>query len=170
MLTSHQNHLAPASLSACRFDAVKPDLETTLSALDTNIHASCIAVDGKGLLILGDSGSGKSSLALALMAFGAELVSDDRVLLSLEDEKIKAQAPTAISGMIEARGVGILNSSYLPHVYINVVVNMQKTERMRLPEKKSFDILGVSIPCYHRSDNPSFPAAILQLLKSGRHS
>jgi len=45
----------------------------------TTIHASCVAVDGKGLLITGASGSGKSALALQLMAFGAHLIADDRV-------------------------------------------------------------------------------------------
>lgn len=144
--------------------------DSEINATETNIHASCIAVDGKGLLILGDSGCGKSSLALELMAYGADLVSDDRVLLTVFDDRLVAQPPATITGMIEARGVGILNSSYLPHVYIDAVVNMQKTEPMRLPDKKTIEILGISIPCYYKVDSLSFSAAILQLLKAGRHS
>ena len=46
-----------------------------------NLHASAVALDGRGALLLGASGAGKSGLALRLMALGARLVADDRVLL-----------------------------------------------------------------------------------------
>ena len=46
------------------------------------LHATCVAVDGRGLLILGPSGSGKSALALQLIALGAQLVADDRTRVS----------------------------------------------------------------------------------------
>jgi len=51
-----------------------------IKALDIGMkHASCVDFDGKGVLILGASGSGKSSLALACMSLGARLVGDDYV-------------------------------------------------------------------------------------------
>ena len=49
------------------------------------LHGSCVAVEGRGVLIVGPSGAGKSSLALALMALGAELVADDRTEVRLEN-------------------------------------------------------------------------------------
>ncbi|HHY02835.1 MAG TPA: serine kinase, partial [Paracoccus sp.] len=74
----------------------------------TTIHASAVAIEGRGLLILGPSGAGKSSLALALMAQGALLVADDRVLLDASEGQLIAACPAPLLGRIEARGVGIL--------------------------------------------------------------
>ena len=60
---------------------------------ETIVHASCVTVQGRGVLITGASGSGKSALALSLMALGADLVADDRVILSLDRGRVMASAP-----------------------------------------------------------------------------
>ncbi|MDG1739408.1 MAG: HPr kinase/phosphatase C-terminal domain-containing protein [Paracoccaceae bacterium] len=133
-------------------------------------HANCVAVEGRGLLILGPSGSGKSSLTLELMALGARLVADDRVILCKHAGRIRAQAPDTLRGLVEARGVGILKSEYLMQVYVDAIVDMQKTEHDRLPELRTIEILGQPIPCYYKCESPSLPAALLQLLKAGRHA
>ena len=78
------------------------------------LHASCVALDGRGVLILGRSGAGKSSLALELMALGARLVADDRTVLHADDGAPVASCPPAILGKIEARGVGILAADPSP--------------------------------------------------------
>ena len=57
------------------------------------VHASCVALDGNGVLLRGPSGSGKSDLALRLIDGGAVLVADDQVALTVEGEKILASAP-----------------------------------------------------------------------------
>ena len=72
------------------------------------IHASCAARDGAGVLLLGPSGSGKSDLLLRLLDRGFELVADDRV--DIEDGL--ARAPSALAGLLEVRGLGIVR---LPH-------------------------------------------------------
>jgi HPr kinase/phosphorylase len=87
-----------------------------------NIHASCVMLDkaaatfgaapGDGVLILGASGAGKSSVALQLLAMGAKLVADDRVDLFEQDEVLWACAPASLAGLIEVRGLGIVT---LPH-------------------------------------------------------
>jgi HPr kinase/phosphorylase len=69
------------------------------------LHASVVAVDGAGVLILGASGAGKSGLALRMIALGALLVSDDQVLLERCGDVLVARAPETLSGLIEARGV-----------------------------------------------------------------
>lgn len=135
-----------------------------------NWHASCIAFQERGLLIIGPSGSGKSSLALELLAYGCELVSDDRTDLTLENGRITAKAPEPLQGLIEARGVGILKSDFLPNVYVDVCVNMQKKEGKRLPEFHTIEICGLALPCYYKNESPTFAAALLQLLKAGRHA
>ena len=139
-----------------------------LTKPDEVLHASCVAFGDKGLLIIGSSGSGKSSLALELMALGATLVADDRVQLTKAGDRISASCPPSIAGKIEAREIGILNANYTAHVFIDVLVNLEKTENNRLPQKRTIEMLGQDIPCYYKSNTPTFPAALLQLLKAGR--
>lgn len=72
------------------------------------IHASCAARDGHGVLLLGPSGSGKSDLLLRLLDHGFVLVADDRVEL----EGGVARPAAALAGLLEVRGLGIVR---LPH-------------------------------------------------------
>jgi HPr kinase/phosphorylase len=72
------------------------------------VHGTCVALGGKGVLLLGGSGAGKSDLALRLIHDGAVLVADDRVVLTVKASKLAASAPTTIAGLIEVRGLGIL--------------------------------------------------------------
>lgn len=134
------------------------------------IHASCVAIDpSRGLLIVGASGSGKSSLALMMMALGAILVSDDRTQLSTApDGVLVASAPKTIKNMIEARGIGILKAQTMPQCVIRAVVDLEKVEQERLPPARIRRLLDLDIPEYHRSDSPYFAAALIQLLKEGR--
>ncbi|TMV03695.1 serine kinase [Ruegeria sediminis] len=137
--------------------------------LDTAIvHASCVAVAGKGLLIVGRSGSGKSSLALQMMALGAELVADDRVELSTEGEQVMARAPKAIAGLIEARGLGLLRAQPAGPVPLALVLDLDETETARLPAPRRKKVLRQSVPLLHAVDTPHFAAALVQILKMGR--
>lgn len=72
------------------------------------LHASCIAIGGRAVLIEGRSGSGKSDLALRLIDRGAELVSDDYTLIRRIGTRLIASAPKQISGQIEVRGLGLI--------------------------------------------------------------
>lgn len=132
------------------------------------IHATAVVLAGRGVLILGASGSGKSALALELMARGARLVADDRVELRLREGAVLASAPAAIRGRIEARFVGILQAETVPEAPVALVVDLDETETQRLPPRRSKNLLGVMVPLLHNAANPSFPAAILQYLKAGR--
>ena len=68
------------------------------------LHGTAVTVGVRGLLILGPSGSGKSRLALKMIALGANLVSYDRVWLNKIGTGFELQAPEQIRGRIEARG------------------------------------------------------------------
>jgi len=71
-------------------------------------QASCVAIGGRALLIEGAPGSGKSSLALALIDRGALLVGDDGVLLERRGDALWALPPPPIEGLLEVRNVGLL--------------------------------------------------------------
>ena len=72
------------------------------------LHATCIAIGGRGVLLLGASGSGKSDLALRLIDRGAELVSDDGTAVEARDGRLYASSGPNIAGRIEVRGLGIV--------------------------------------------------------------
>jgi len=132
------------------------------------VHATCVAIDGKAALILGNSGSGKSSLALSLMALGAVLVADDRVILGLENGMVIAACPPAIQGKIEARGVGILRADFLTNVPVSLVIDLSQTETERVPIAHDISVLGVTIPLLHRVEGLHFASAIFQMMHKGR--
>lgn len=136
---------------------------------EVNLHASCVALDSEsGLLIIGPSGSGKSTLSLTMMALGATLVSDDRTLLTRDGADLMATAPGTLTGMIEARGVGILTAECLTHTRLRAVVDMAQVETERLPPRREKALIGVSIPLFYRVDGPQFAPALIQWLKGGR--
>ena len=133
------------------------------------LHASAVALDRRALLITGPSGTGKSSLALALLALGAMLVSDDRtMILPRADGPPLAAAPAPIRGLIEARGIGLLRAEPSPPAPISAVVDLGRTESERLPPARTIVLAGADIPLLFRSERTDFPAALLQLLKGGR--
>lgn len=117
-----------------------------------NIHATAILLDGKGVLIRGPSGSGKSLLALYLLdVFGsrskdAALVSDDRVDIELDGTKILLHAPATIAGLIELRGHGIVRRPYRTGVVLDLVVDLVPALE-RMPEDNDFKcaLLGAEI-------------------------
>jgi len=71
-------------------------------------QATCVMIDGRAVLIEGLPGSGKSSLALALIDRGAILVGDDGVLLDVAQDRLLASPPPSIAGKLEVRNLGII--------------------------------------------------------------
>ena len=131
-------------------------------------HGTTVAWDGRGLLIIGASGAGKSALALDLMALGCVLVADDRTALSAEDGAVIARCPPAISGLIEARGVGLLRAETAAQARLVAVLDLDHCETDRLPGPRDITLLGIPVPLLH---NPAWgikASALLQYLKCGR--
>ncbi|MFW8595801.1 HPr kinase/phosphorylase [Cribrihabitans neustonicus] len=131
------------------------------------LHASCVALEGRALLITGASGSGKSSLALQLMAYGTALVADDRVVLEARDGQLFAHAPSATEGLIEARGVGLLRAPAQGPVLVTALVDLDDVEDTRLPVRQTTLILGVRLIRLRRAEGAHFAPALLQYLKCG---
>lgn len=108
-------------------------------------QASCVAVNGRGLLIIGPTGSGKSSLALALIDRGAVLVGDDGVDLELADKRVLASPAPTIRGLLEVRNVGLLHYPVAERVPLALAVQLDPAAE-RLPEgPDELDILGLRI-------------------------
>jgi serine kinase of HPr protein (carbohydrate metabolism regulator) len=110
------------------------------------LHASCVAIGDRAVLIEGRSGSGKSDLALRLIDRGGVLVSDDYTVLVRERDTLIAQAPTTIAGRIEVRGIGIVD---LPHaerapvaLIVTLVDQVERFPEDRAPRR----IAGVALP------------------------
>lgn len=136
----------------------------------TLMHASCVAVSGRGLLITGPSGSGKSSLALALMACGADLVADDQTELTLQAGQLTARCPTPLSGLIEARGLGLLAVPALPQAQVVLVVDLGTTEPDRLPPHRKVTLLGIQVDLVLGRGNDHLSSAVLCYLKGSRQA
>lgn len=132
------------------------------------VHAGAIAVQGRAVVIAGASGRGKSALALRLMALGAGLVADDRTCLWRDGARLWADAPQALRGRIEARGVGILRAPAVGPAEVALWVDLDRQETARLPDWHRIECLGLSLPLLHDAAMPHFPAAIMTYLLHGR--
>lgn len=124
------------------------------------IHGSCVAISGKGVVLRGPSGSGKSDLALRLIDDGASLISDDQITISVRDKRVFASAPPAIAGMLEARGIGIVQLEYLDETQVHLIIDLVPTESVeRMPVESSTTLEGISLPLTHlasfESSNPA---------------
>jgi serine kinase of HPr protein (carbohydrate metabolism regulator) len=111
---------------------------------EINIHASCVAVNGHGVLLLGDSGAGKSDIALMLIDAGAQLVADDRTILFVVKGALHARAPDSIKGLLEIRSVGIVHKpSRVARLRLAVRLGQ---EDERLPKPRLYRQLGCEVP------------------------
>lgn len=142
-----------------------------MSGAVETLHATCVALEGKGLLILGPSGSGKSALALRLIALGALLVSDDRTRVEARDGRLWATCPKPdLAGLIEARGVGVLRAPARGETSLDLAVDLGRDEPDRLPARRSLTILGHALPLVLRARNDHFPEALMLYLRHGREA
>ncbi len=108
-------------------------------------NVSCVAMRGRAMLITGPSGSGKSSLALALMDRGGELIGDDGVTLAQVGELVVATPPPNTEGLIEIRNVGLLEVP-TARAPVAIVINLTpEAERLPLGHSNAV-LLGREVP------------------------
>lgn len=132
------------------------------------LHATCVTLNGCGVLILGASGTGKSALGLELMALGAGLVADDRTILTRDHDALIASCPPEIHGLIEARGVGLLAADTVSNAKISLIVDLDQVETERLPPKRQRSYLNLPIDLVFGSTSRHFPFGVLQILRAKR--
>lgn len=119
------------------------------------IHGCCLlladagtafgAPEDTGLLLVGESGAGKSDLALRLMERGAMLVADDQVELSARSGRLFGSAPETIAGLLEVRRVGIIRVPYAREAAICIAIALDSpgipagpADKPRLPDLARF--------------------------------
>ena len=122
------------------------------------MQASVVAIEGRALAIRGPVGSGKSTLALALIDRGAHLIGDDAATLHRDAERIIASPPPNIAGLIEVRGIGLVEMPIGGSVPLSLILDLGQAAE-RLPETiPQHDILGLNVPCLNFEPGSIAPA------------
>jgi serine kinase of HPr protein (carbohydrate metabolism regulator) len=115
-------------------------------------HAGLIALYDrgvwKGVLIEGESGSGKSDLTLRCLTHGYRMVADDRTRLWVCEGRLFGAAPAPLAGLIELRGLGVLPEPARRLAEVRLVVRcLQPADPLeRLPDRDSRVLMGVALP------------------------
>lgn len=116
------------------------------------IHAGAVLIGNRAVLIRGRSGTGKSRLALDLLADAARrgdfaaLIGDDRVGVTARSGRLVVTAPPVIAGRIEVRGLGIAALGHEPAGVVGLVVDLVEAVPERLPEAATTVIAGIELP------------------------
>ncbi|MGI6509873.1 MAG: HPr(Ser) kinase/phosphatase [Erysipelotrichaceae bacterium] len=132
-------------------------LEEYFTQIDS-VHGVLLQVYGRGVLITGQSGIGKSEIALELVKKGHVLVADDRVDVYRIHNHITGEAPFILKNLLELRGVGVINiammfgaASTTEKSRIDFVIHLDKWDkdkeydRLNLKDEV-FTVFGVNIP------------------------
>lgn len=129
------------------------------------LRGTCIALEGHGILLRGDSEAGKSDLALRLIDAGGELVSDDYTDVSAEDGRLIATAPPPLSGLLEVRGLGVVRLAAIPATSLVAAVDLVTTDEIeRLPLPRAEAILGVVVPVFQLVAREASAVARIRLM------
>jgi serine kinase of HPr protein (carbohydrate metabolism regulator) len=110
------------------------------------VHAGAVAIQGRGVLIGGRSGAGKSDLALRLIDRGALLVSDDYTIVRRVAGRALAAAPATILGKMEVRGLGVAEMDTAQDVPVSLFVDLDHPPERQPEPGEVRSLAGVSIP------------------------
>lgn len=113
-----------------------------------NVHGSAIRLQTGSVLLLGASGSGKSSLMVHFMEnFGGQLIADDRVRLSVKQGVLYADPPPNLAGKLELRGLGVVTLPYVKSAALSLAVNLvARKDVPRIAEEAFFHHQGCALP------------------------
>jgi serine kinase of HPr protein (carbohydrate metabolism regulator) len=120
--------------------------------LQAPLHATFLATGAgraqRGVLLTGPSGAGKSTLALALIGRSFRLVADDRVVIWRSEGRLFGRAPSALEGLLEIRGVGVVCMPHLAFARIDLMLEaaVAGENLERCPSPATTKILGADLP------------------------
>ncbi|WP_159809427.1 HPr kinase/phosphorylase [Litoreibacter roseus] len=129
------------------------------------MHGTAVALDGHAAILRGPSSSGKSSLALHLMALGCDLICDDQSEVLSDSGHLVVRRPISLPTLIEARHFGLIDVQQSSPARVSLVVDMVIAEDARSPEDRTCEILGQNVPLKQRADTLHFPYALFHYLK-----
>ena len=120
-----------------------------MNIIQKQIHGTSLQYKQKGLLFLGESGSGKSDLALRLIDKGAYLIADDQTILTLKNNKIILTCPTEIKSKLEIRGIGIIDIPSIEEHQLDIVFQLKSFREIeRFPKESWIMLLDQKTPYY----------------------
>jgi HPr kinase/phosphorylase len=146
---------------------------------NSTIHATALLIGEHALLIRGQAGSGKSSLALSLIREAqnsaghcVRLIADDRVHLDRLPQALLARAPSRLAGLLEERGKGIIN---LPHDSCGVVRAVldldDNAPRLPTGEEQKTEIAGLQLPRFFHARRALLTlVAAIEIMEKANHS
>ena len=117
-----------------------------MTAAKQRLHGTSVELSGQGILILGPSGSGKSSLARDLIVLGAKLVADDQTVLTQDGPTITLSRPPSLPTGLELRGIGIVACPCVASAPLRMIVDLAETEQDRIPPEREYAVFGVKVP------------------------
>ncbi|MCW1427892.1 HPr kinase/phosphorylase [Novosphingobium sp. JCM 18896] len=109
-------------------------------------QATCVAIDGRAVLIEGAPGTGKSSLALALIDRGAVLVGDDGVMLEARKGRLVAMPHPNTRGLIEVRNLGLLHEPVCDEAPVALVLVLDPAAPRFVEHPESVEHAGIALP------------------------
>ena len=109
-------------------------------------QATAVAIDGRALVIEGAPGSGKSSLALALIDRGAQLIGDDALMLAPSGPRLLASPHPRVAGLIEVRNVGLVTLPVIADVPVALVLVLDPEAPRHVERAETAERAGVIVP------------------------
>jgi len=134
----------------------------------TTIHGSAVALRDRGVLILGASGTGKTTLAVEMVARGAELVADDWVLIERgRAVGLVMSPPKPIAGLVELSGIGLIRLPFVDQAPLTFVADLDHPAEQRLPHPMRRPLLGTSAPVICCQGKAGLASALIAVLRAG---
>ncbi|MEO6093829.1 MAG: HPr kinase/phosphatase C-terminal domain-containing protein [Novosphingobium sp.] len=109
-------------------------------------QASCVALGGGALVIEGPPGSGKTSLALALIDRGAVLIGDDGVLIEARGGRVLAAPHPATAGLVEVRNLGLIRRPTAAPAPVGLILRLDPEAPRYVENAERIELLGVAVP------------------------
>ena len=122
----------------------------------SGLHATTVCINDKGVMLMGEAGSGKTELGLLLLerakAFGraACFIADDRTLIKSDGEQLIVSVPDRLAGGVEIRGAGLFKIDYQKSCQLSLVVKLVSQEDAeRFPSGAHWGFEGIEVPCLY---------------------
>jgi len=132
------------------------------------LHASAVAIGAHGLLITGAAGAGKTTLALELIALGAQLIADDQVEARAGDDgRLWLSAPARLAGLAEVRGFGLIRLDARPRAALRLIADLDRAETERLPSRRQRVLQGIACPVMLCKGRQGLAAVLTCVLRAG---